>query len=111
MDAHSIALKERVKTRANRVDELVSSLGDERSEPVESGASILYPEIRPKPSDFFAVVSLEPIMAIQMTTDFVCRTRARAVIKGKAGDYLVRYPDGDYSVYSDREFRRTFKHL
>lgn len=111
MDAHSIALKERIRTRTDRVDELISTLADEPSEPVDAGPAILYPSNKPSPSDFSAIVPREPITATQMQVDFVVRTRARAVVKGRIGDWLVRLPDGDFSVYSDGDFRRAFRRL
>jgi len=111
MEAHSVALKERIRTRTTRVSELVNDLGDESSETAESGPAILYPEMKPTPSDFVAIVPREPIGAIHMSVDFVVRTRARAVVKGRVGDWLVRFPDGDYAVYPDKDFRRTFKQL
>jgi len=107
LNAQSFARQERAKTRVEKVDRLIGELADEPSEPLQADPKILFPESPPDLN--VAVMPQRSLRARRMETDFVVRTKARAVVQGEAGDWLVEYPGGDLSVYTNEEFRAAFR--
>jgi hypothetical protein len=115
MTMAEIELRERVVHRVNKLDRLAldlervdgrrkeTSLGSEASEVVWPKPNAGY-----DPSGFTPCMASVPFEAQRMKEGFVVRTRT-GPLRGNAGDYLVRMPNGNMCIFEAVVFDQLFK--
>lgn len=116
MTTSEIELRERVVHRVNKLDRLALDLErvDGRVKgtgpgPVEA-SEVVWPKPNAgyDPTAFSACVPSVPFEAQRMDQGFVVRTKTGPV-RGNAGDYLVRMPNGNMCIFESNVFDQLFR--